>query len=79
MKTFSPRPVKLIALTMSIGISVSLMGAISTGFAAQQAARLCVVELPAVTVHGKRISGENAVLADVKTSAPSSLPVRTKL
>jgi hypothetical protein len=79
MKTFSPSPLKLIALVLSIGISVSLMDAISAGFASQQATNQCVVELPRVTVHGKRLPSENAVVADVNASTTSSLPVSTKL
>jgi hypothetical protein len=79
MKTFSPSPLKLAALLLSIGISVSLMDAISTGFASQQAASQCVVELPMVTVHGKRLPSENAVVADVNASTTSSMPASTKL
>lgn len=79
MKTFSPRPLKLIALLLSIGISVSLMDAISAGFASQQASSQCVVELPMVIVHGKRLTSENTVVADVNASTASSLPVSTKL
>jgi hypothetical protein len=79
MKTFSPSPLKLVALLLSIGISVSLMDAISTGFASQQAANQCVVELPMVTVHGKRLTSENTVVADVNADAATSLPASTKL
>jgi hypothetical protein len=79
MKTLSPSPLKLVALLLSIGISVTLMDAISTGFASQQASSQCVVELPMVTVHGKRLTSENTVVADVNTSTASSLPTRTQL
>jgi hypothetical protein len=79
MKTFSPSPLKLVALLLSVGISVGLMDAISTGFTSQQAASLCVVELPMVTVHGKRLTSENTVVADVNAGTASSLPGSTKL
>ena len=79
MKTFSPNPLNLAVLVLSIGISVSLIDAISAGFSSQQAASLCVVELPMVTVHGKRLTNENAVVADVNASTTSSLPVSTQL
>jgi hypothetical protein len=79
MKTLSPSPLKLVALLLSIGISVSLMDAISTGFTSQQASTQCVVELPMVTVHGKRLVNENTVVADVNASTASSLPARTQL
>jgi hypothetical protein len=79
MKTLSPSPLKLVALLLSIGISVTLMDAISTGFASQQVSSQCVVELPMVTVHGKRLTSENTVVADVNTSTASSLPTRTQL
>jgi hypothetical protein len=64
---------------LSIGISVSLMDAISAGFASQQAPSQCVVQLPMVTVHGKRLASENTMLADVSVSASSSSPANTKL
>jgi hypothetical protein len=79
MKTYSPRPLKFVALMLSIGISVSLMDAISAGFAAQQESSQCVVQLPMVTVHGKRLASENTMVADVSASASSSSPVGTKL
>jgi hypothetical protein len=79
MKTFSPSPLKLVALLLSIGISVGLMDAISTGFASQQATSHCVVELPMVTVHGKRLTNENTVVADVNVDTTSSLPASTQL
>jgi hypothetical protein len=79
MKTFSPSAMKCVAMMLSIGISVSLMDAISTGFASQQASSQCVVQLPMVTVHGKRLASENTVVADVSPSAASSLPAGTKL
>jgi hypothetical protein len=79
MKTLSPSPLKLVALLLSIGISVSLIDAISSGFASQQASNKCVVELPMVTVHGKRLTNENAVVADVNASTTSSMPVSTQL
>lgn len=79
MQTFSPSPLKLVALLLSIGISFSLMDAISAGFASQQAATQCVVELPMVTVHGKRLASENTVVADGNASTASSLPTSTQL
>jgi hypothetical protein len=79
MKTISASPLKLVALMLSIGISVGLMDAISTGFASQQAKNQCVVELPTVTVHGKRLTSENTVVADVNAGTASSLPASTKL
>jgi hypothetical protein len=79
MKTFSPSPLKCVALMLSIGISLGLMDAISTGFASPQASSQSVVQLPMVTVHGKRLASENAVVAEVSPSASSSLPTGTKL
>lgn len=79
MKTFSPSPLKLVALLLSVGISVGLMDAISTGFTSQQAASLCVVELPMVTVHGKRLTSENTVVADVNADKVFTQPASTKL
>jgi hypothetical protein len=79
MKTFSPSPLKLVALLLSIGISVGLMDAISVGFASQQAASQCIVELPMVTVHGKRLTNENTVVADVNASTASPMPASTQL
>jgi hypothetical protein len=79
MKTFSPSPLKLAALMLSIGISIGLMDAISTGFTSQQAKTQCVMELPMVTVHGKRLTSEDAVVADVNASAESALPANTQL
>jgi hypothetical protein len=79
MKTLSPSPLKFVALLLSIGISVGLMDTISTGFASQQASSQCVVELPMVTVHGKRLRSENTVVADVNASTASSQPASTQL
>ncbi len=79
MKTISNRPLKLVTLLLSIGISFSLMDAISAGFVSQQAATQCVLELPMVTVHGKRLPSENTVVADVNAGTASSLPANTKL
>jgi hypothetical protein len=79
MKTFSPSAMKCVAMMLSIGISLSLMDAISTGFASQHASSQCVVQLPMVTVHGKRLASENNVAADVSANAASSLPTGTKL
>jgi hypothetical protein len=79
MKTFSPSPLNFFALLLSIGISVSLMDTISTGFAASHTLSQCVVQLPRVTVHGKRLPAENTGVADVSASASSSLPVGSKL
>jgi hypothetical protein len=79
MKSYSPRPLKFVALMLSIGISVSLMDAISAGFAAQQESNQCVVQLPMVTVHGKRLANGNTMVADVGANASSSSPVNTRL
>lgn len=79
MKTYSPSPLKFVVLMLSIGISVSLIDAISTGFASRQTTSQCVVQLPLVTVHGKRLASENTMLADVSANASSPSPVRTRL
>jgi hypothetical protein len=79
MKTLSHSPLKLVALLLSFGISIGLMDAISTGFTSRQAKSQCVVELPMVTVHGKRLTSEDAVVADVNASAESPLPASTQL
>lgn len=79
MKTLSPSPLKLVALLLSVGISVGLMDAISTGFVSQQAASQCVVELPMVTVHGKKLTSENTVVAEVNADTASSQPASNKL
>lgn len=79
MKTLSPSPLKLVALLLSIGISVTLMDAISTGFAAPKATSQCVVALPMVTVHGKRLTSENTVVADVNASTGSPMPASAQL
>ena len=79
MKTLSPSPLKLVALLLSVGISVGLMDAISTGFVSQQATSRCVVELPMVTVHGKKLTSENTVVAEVNADTASSQPASNKL
>ncbi|MBP6008822.1 MAG: hypothetical protein KA740_14120 [Rhodoferax sp.] len=79
MKTFSHSPLKFVALLLSVGISVGLMDAISTGFVSQQATSRCVVELPMVTVHGKRLTSENTVVADVNADKVFTQPASTKL
>lgn len=49
------QPLKLGAAFLSIAINLVLLLAIDTGFASQPAAGLTMVQLPSVTVYGKRL------------------------
>jgi hypothetical protein len=79
MKSFSSSPLKLVALVLSLGITLTLADALSSGFAAQPVSAQCVFELPAVTVHGKRSGGDNAVLANVATGNAAASDASTQL
>ena len=79
MKTLLPSPMKLVALILSIGISVSLMDAISAGFTYRQTLSQSVIELPMVTVHGKGLSSDIPLVADVNTNTASPVPASTQL
>ena len=76
MNTLTTRPMKLFALTLSIGISASLIDALSAGFTPVQASTdgtvQCVLELPTVTVHGKRLTQADAVVANVTPQVTAS-------
>lgn len=90
MTTLTTRTISTAALALSLAVNLALFGAIDTGFAqapAQShepalATTLTVVQLPPVTVHGKRLptdnnTATNATITDMTItadSAPNALP-----
>ncbi|MDD2920009.1 hypothetical protein [Rhodoferax sp.] len=66
------QPLKLSAAILSIAINLVLLLAIDTGFASQAAPSLRVVQLPTVTVHGKRLPRAGAAVTAACTPCTSS-------
>jgi len=87
MTTLTTRTISTAALALSLAVNLALFGAIDTGFAqapAQShepvsATAINVVQLPPVTVRGKRLPADNspATITDIAItadSAPTALP-----
>lgn len=73
MKPSVLQPLKMSAAFLSIAVNLVLLLAIDTGFSSQPASGLSVVQLPAVTIHGKRLPRTAAaVTADCTFCADSS-------
>jgi len=90
MTTLTTRTISTAALALSLTVNLALFGAIDTGFAqapAQShepvsATAINVVQLPPVTVHGKRLPTDNSTVTNATItdmtitadSAPTALP-----
>jgi len=90
MTTLTTRIISTAALALSLTVNLALFGAIDTGFAqahsepheSAPAAAMTVVQLPPVTVHGKKLptdnnTATNATITDMTItadSAPTALP-----
>jgi hypothetical protein len=67
MTSFSPRPLHLTALLLSTAINLALLGALSVSLTTPAAPALAVFQLPAVSVHGKRLSNTETQMASTCT------------
>jgi len=87
MTTLTTRTLSAAALVLSLAINLALFGAIDTGFAQAparsqepaSATTMTEVQLPPVTVRGKRLPADNspATITDIAItadSAPTALP-----
>jgi hypothetical protein len=73
------RTVNLPALAVSVFISFVLLSGLNAGFAPIQEAGLCIVQLPPVTVHGKRLTPDQAVVARSEAATVSTSSNSSKL
>jgi len=77
MKTSTLSNPSRIAVLASVAINLLLIGALRAGFDVPAASATRVVQLPSVTVVGKRQSTQNTVVA--LTAKPLPLPTDVKL
>jgi hypothetical protein len=73
------RFVNLPAFACSVLISFVLLSGLSAGFAPIQDAGACIVQLPPVTVHGKRLTPDQAVVARSEAATVSTSSNSSKL
>jgi len=64
--------VNLPALLLSVAIALVLLSGLSRGFSPMSEHSVCVIQLPTVTVHGKRLPIENAVVAHTDSDVIST-------
>ena len=71
MTSTAKTTLKLSALLASVAITVTLFAALADSFAATTSSELAVVELPSVTIVGKRQPDSATMLAADQNSTPS--------
>lgn len=64
MSVFANPVPSLLALLTSLAANLILFSALGTGFTPVPATQVSVIELPSVTVYGKRLSASNTLVAD---------------